>query len=76
MNIAGDLKCPVCNSGKVTVVPIYHHMLCAYVGPSYDFMQALDRTFCPKCKRELLAANWEIVGDCFYCEDCSAEVHL
>ena len=70
-------SCPVCKAGGVRVFPIYHHMICAYVGPSYDFTQVGEVMSCPKCKRRRHEDrdDWEIVGDCFYCDECGAEVH-
>ena len=29
--------CPACGAGGLEIFPVLHHMICAYVGPQYDF---------------------------------------
>ena len=40
--------CPACGTGELEIVPVLHHMMCAYVGPQYDFAPALNGYTCPK----------------------------
>ena len=70
--------CPSCKSSRTRTFPIFHHMICANVGPAYDFLVRDEGALCPKCNRFLRDAgnDWEIVGDCMICEDCAAEIHL
>lgn len=70
--------CPQCRGPAAAPTPILHHMLCAYVGPAYDFPQHDDVCVCPKCRRVLTADghDWEIVGDCARCDHCGAETHV
>ena len=72
------LTCPACQAEAAHKFPILHHMLCAYVGPSYDFPLEAGEHRCPKCRRPLKAesTDWEIAGDCLLCEPCGAETHL
>jgi DNA-directed RNA polymerase subunit RPC12/RpoP len=65
--------CPACG-GRVTLVPLLHHMICAYVGPSYDFTEAGENYVCPKCRREIVSGTSEIVGTSGRCERCYREM--
>jgi len=65
--------CPVCGAAGLVFSPVVHHMLCAYVGPQYDFAATAAGLACPKCRRELGASDAEIVGTSARCVDCRAE---
>jgi DNA-directed RNA polymerase subunit RPC12/RpoP len=65
--------CPVCGAAGLVFSPVVHHMLCAYVGPQYDFAATAAGLVCPKCRRELIASEAEIVGTSARCVDCRAE---
>jgi len=73
-----DVECPACHKLTARRFPIFHHMVCAYVGPSYDFPLEGTDYECPKCRRHLTpdGDDWEIVGDCLRCETCGEEIHL
>jgi transcription elongation factor Elf1 len=66
--------CPACGSSEVEATPIVHHLICAYVGPSYDF-EARDGHRCPKCLRALRDHDHaaEIVGESARCRLCETE---
>ena len=72
---AARSTCRACGSTQVVVVPVIHHMACAYVGPEYDFDREGEGYRCPKCHRELAdeAQDWEVVGSSARCSRCSAE---
>lgn len=59
----------------MSVHPVRHHFICAYVGPSYDFKQGNEGDICPKCKRSLMptGTDWEILGDSSLCQSCGDE---
>ena len=38
---AGQSVCPVCGADGLEIFPVLHHMICAYVGPEYDFAPAV-----------------------------------
>jgi rubredoxin len=62
MQIAMDHPvCPACR-GRAEFSPVLHHMICAYVGPGYDFTEAGESHVCPKCRREIVSGTCEIVG--------------
>jgi hypothetical protein len=65
--------CPVCGVPGLAFFPVVHHMLCAYVGPQYDFAATAAGLVCPKCRRALGKSDAEIVGTSARCVDCSAE---
>ena len=38
MQIEADQSvCPACGAEGLEIFPVLHHMMCAYVGPQYDF---------------------------------------
>lgn len=77
MQIASEYpRCPVCRAADVELVPLLHHMICAYVGPEYDFSTVGDRYCCPKCRRAIVsgAATCEIVGTSARCRRCGSEM--
>ncbi|MBB4038758.1 DNA-directed RNA polymerase subunit RPC12/RpoP [Microvirga flocculans] len=67
--------CPFCGAAASRVVPVIHHMICAYVGPEYDFEREEKGYRCPKCRRPLRdeAQDWEAVGASAQCSRCHAE---
>ena len=66
--------CPACGSCEIEAAPIVHHLICAYVGPAYDF-ETQDGYACPKCLRALRDRDdaAEIVGDSARCRLCETE---
>ena len=68
--------CPDCGAGGLQSFPILHHMLCAYVGPEYDFDPTVGGYSCPKCKRNIVSGDHacEIVGSCARCVSCGREM--
>ena len=66
--------CPACGSSETEAAPIVHHLICAYVGPSYDF-EAQHGHRCPKCLRTLRDHDdaAEIVGESARCRLCETE---
>ena len=70
--------CVECGSPACSVHPVFHHFICAYVGPSYDFTKSEEGYLCPKCKRTLTVTgnDWEILGDCKFCRNCGSEKML
>jgi hypothetical protein len=74
MQIAMDHPvCPACR-GRAEFSPVLHHMICAYVGPGYDFTEAGESHVCPKCRREIVSGTCEIVGTSARCERCRREM--
>ena len=67
--------CPKCGAQALEKAPVLHHMICAYVGPEYDFGRAAESLTCPKCRRALRdgARDWEIVGTSALCRNCGGE---
>ncbi len=68
--------CPSCGATRLSFSPVIHHMLCAYVGPQYDFADRPEGLACPKCRRVLEAGtrDAEIVGTSARCAACGAEM--
>ena len=68
-------SCGKCGSQSVSLHPVLHHFLCAYVGPAYDFADTDAGVTCPKCHRILTAGgtDWEILGDSSLCASCGDE---
>ncbi|WP_201834551.1 hypothetical protein [Microvirga zambiensis] len=68
------IVCPACGSSEIETAPIVHHLICAYVGPSYDF-ETTGGHRCPKCLRALRNHDRaaEIVGESARCRLCETE---
>ena len=66
--------CPVCWADDIVTASVVHHMICAYVGPDYDFEGDAGYR-CPKCLRALHDHDRcaEIVGESARCQRCGAE---
>ena len=76
MQITPDqTACPVCG-GDLAFFPLLHHMLCAYMGPEYDFAPSAAGYCCPKCRRDIMpgASDCEIVGTSARCLSCGREM--
>jgi DNA-directed RNA polymerase subunit RPC12/RpoP len=73
---AGESMCPVCGAAALEFFSVLHHMICAYVGPAYDYAPAAAGYVCPKCRRDIAAAarDCEIVGTSARCRNCRAEI--
>jgi len=73
---AGQSICPACGAAGLELFPVLHHMICAYVGPQYDFAPAPDRCICPKCRRAVVSGDraCEIVGTSARCVRCRKEM--
>ncbi|HJS62080.1 MAG TPA: hypothetical protein VJ800_10040 [Pseudolabrys sp.] len=71
---AGQSACPACGAA-LAFFPVLHHMICAFVGPQYDFAAAGDGCTCPKCRRDIVSgdASCEIVGTSARCARCGKE---
>jgi DNA-directed RNA polymerase subunit RPC12/RpoP len=79
MQIQGDQSvCAACGAAELELFPVLHHMICAYVGPQYDFAANLTGYICPKCKRDIVSADQacEIVGTSARCTRCRKEMVL
>jgi len=50
-------------------------MMCAYVGPQYDFTSVAAEYACPKCRRCIISGDraCEIVGTSARCKACHRE---
>lgn len=72
---AGHATCPACGAPGLDIVPVLHHMICAYVGPQYDFEPSPDGCVCPKCRRLIRPGDraCEIVGTSARCTRCRTE---
>jgi hypothetical protein len=67
--------CPACGAEGLQIFPVFHHMICAYVGPEYDFAPAVAGYSCPKCRRDIVSgAACEIVGTSARCLRCRKEM--
>jgi DNA-directed RNA polymerase subunit RPC12/RpoP len=75
---AGRSVCPGCGAAALECVPVFHHMICAYVGPEYDFVPAPAGYVCPKCRRHVVSGDraCEIVGTSARCSQCGREMML
>ena len=76
MQIEDDLSiCPGCGAGRLEFFPVLHHMICAYVGPQYDFDPAVAGYGCPKCRRNIVSGDpaCEIVGTSARCLRCDED---
>jgi hypothetical protein len=69
--------CPACGAA-MEFFPVLHHMICAYVGPQYDFALAVTGYTCPKCRRGIVSGDdaCEIVGTSARCVQCRKEMVL
>ena len=69
------IECPSCGRSSVERARVVHHMLCAYVGPLYDFTPEGSSYRCPKCHLLLNdgADDSEIVGYSYHCSACGFE---
>jgi predicted RNA-binding Zn-ribbon protein involved in translation (DUF1610 family) len=77
MQIEGDQSmCPACGSATLELFPVFHHMICAYVGPQYDFTPAASGYTCPKCRGDIVSGDHacEIVGMSARCTKCCKEM--
>jgi hypothetical protein len=77
MQIEGaQSACPACGALGLEHVPLLHHLICAYVGPEYDFAPAAAGYICPKCRRDIVSGDCacEIVGTCACCRHCGEEM--
>ena len=77
MQIEGDRSvCPACGIGQLEFFPVVHHMICACVGPQYDFISAVAGYTCPKCRRDIVSGDpaGEIVGMSARCIRCRREM--
>jgi hypothetical protein len=68
--------CPACGAAGLEFFPVLHHMVCAYVGPEYDFPAAPAGYDCPKCLRGIALRDpaCEIVGASARCSRCHGEM--
>jgi hypothetical protein len=68
--------CPACGAKGLEIVPVLHHMMCAYVVPQYDFAATTDGYICPKCRRAIVSGDpaCEIVGTSARCVRCGKEM--
>ena len=74
MQIEADQSmCPACGGG-LDFFPVLHHMMCAYVGPEYDFVPSGKGYGCPKCRRPVVSGDCEIVGTSAQCSRCHKEM--
>ena len=73
---ANQPECPACGSAALELFPVFHHMICAYVGPQYDFAPAIAGYTCPKCRRDIVSGDQacEIVGTSARCTQCHVEM--
>ena len=61
---------------RLAFAAVLHHMICAYVGPEYDFASDGDSRRCPKCAHSVSACDeaCEIVGASARCTACHREM--
>jgi predicted RNA-binding Zn-ribbon protein involved in translation (DUF1610 family) len=73
---ADQTLCPACGAAGLELFPVLHHMLCAYVGPEYDFAPQEAGYTCPKCGRGIVSGDpaCEIVGTSARCRRCGREM--
>ncbi|MBR0854564.1 hypothetical protein [Bradyrhizobium liaoningense] len=73
---ANQSTCPACGAGDLAFAPILHHMICAYVGPSYDFVETSEGYLCPKCRHGIASGDpaCEILGTSARCGACGSEM--
>ena len=70
--------CPACGAEALELFSVLHHMICAYVGPEYDFPPAVAGYSCPKCRRDIVSDDpaCEIVGTSARCVRCRKEMMI
>ena len=76
MQIDADQSlCPACGGG-LDFFPVFHHMMCAYVGPEYDFTPSSRRLQLPEMPRPIVSGDdaCEIVGTSARCSRCNKEM--
>jgi uncharacterized protein with PIN domain len=68
--------CPQCGADGLEMFSVLHHMICAYVGPEYDFAPVVAGYICPKCRRGIVSGDpaCEIVGTSARCVQCGKEM--
>lgn len=73
---SNQIVCPACGAKGLQSFPIFHHMICAYIGPVYDFDLGIDGYICPKCRRNIGPNDLtcEIVGTSARCDGCRREM--
>ncbi len=73
---AGQTSCPACGAHELEFFPVLHHMMCAYVGPLYDFAATDTGYTCPKCRRGIVSNDpaCEILGTSARCVRCHREM--
>jgi uncharacterized protein with PIN domain len=73
---ADQSLCPACGADGLEIFPVLHHMICAYVGPQYDFAASATGFTCPKCRRDVTSGDpaCEIVGTSARCVRCGKEM--
>jgi hypothetical protein len=77
MQVDGDQSvCPACGEAELEFFPVLHHMMCAYIGPEYDFIPTGAGYSCPKCRRPIVSNDQacEIVGTSARCVYCRQEM--
>ena len=73
---AYETACPGCGARPLAFSPVLHHMLCAYVGPEYDFLPSGAGYACPKCRGRVVSGDTacEIIGTSARCPQCHREM--
>jgi DNA-directed RNA polymerase subunit RPC12/RpoP len=68
--------CPACGAARLEFFPMLHHMVCAHVGPQYDFLPAATGYACPKCRRDIVSGDpaCKIVRTNARCARCRKEM--
>jgi hypothetical protein len=77
MQVRGNQSaCVACGAAELEFFPVLHHMICAYVGPQYDFDVTVTGYACPKCKRDIVSGDQacEVVGMSARCVQCRKEM--
>ena len=72
----GQQQCPACGAAGLQFAAVFHHMICAWVGPEYDFTPRTGGYVCPKCRRDIRDGDptCEIVGTSARCNECGREM--
>jgi hypothetical protein len=71
----GSSVCPICGTAALEFFPVLHHLICAYVGPEYDYGSDAGIA-CPKCEREIVSGDptCEVLGTSARCRQCHVEL--